>query len=259
MPELNSTPVASDDLKSLALTNYGHYTSMRVDDQRVRGLSLHLDRLVHDCRLIFNADLDREKARELIRLTAADNRGSFVIRVTVFDPAFDIGKPGVSPHPRMLVTSRLATALPAPPLRVRTITYRRDLPLVKHVGLFGPLWHRRVAQLDGFDDILFTDEESFISEGATWNIGFFDGDQVIWPDAETLPGVTMMLLQQTHEQTVTAPVSNARIANMQAAFATNAAVGVRPIKAIGDLTFPEDHPLFERLRKEYMEIPAELL
>ncbi len=259
MPEPNSTTVAPDDLTALALTNYGHYTSMRVDDQHVRGLSLHLDRLVHDCRLIFNAELDREKAIEFIRLVAAHKQGSFIIRVTVFDPALEIGKPSSSARPRMLVTSRPAAALPAPPLRVQTITYRRDLPQVKHIGLFGALWHRRAAQLRDFDDILFTDEESFISEGATWNIGFIDGDKVIWPDAETLPGVTMKLVQQIHEQTVTESINTARIDNMQAAFATNAAVGVRPIKAIDDLTFPEDHPIFEHLRKEYMEIAAESL
>lgn len=33
----------------------GHFTSMRVEHQRVRGPSLHLDRLVRDCRRVFDA------------------------------------------------------------------------------------------------------------------------------------------------------------------------------------------------------------
>jgi branched-subunit amino acid aminotransferase/4-amino-4-deoxychorismate lyase len=259
MPELNGTPVTPDDLRSLALTNYGHYTSMRADDQHIRGLSLHLDRLVRDCRLVFNADLDREKVRELIRRTTRDRRGSFVIRVTVFDPELEIGAPSAATHPHILVTTRPAVALPAVPIRVQTVTYRRDLPLIKHIGLFGALWHRRAAQLNGFDDALFTDEKSLVSEGATWNIGFFDGDQVVWPDAEALPGVTMRLLQQVHEQTITASINVAEIADLQAAFATNTTVSVRPIGAINDMTLPEGHPIFETLRKEYMEIPAERL
>ena len=35
-------------IESLALTNYGHFTTMRVEDGRVRGLGMHLDRLVSE-------------------------------------------------------------------------------------------------------------------------------------------------------------------------------------------------------------------
>ncbi len=259
MPELNGAPVTPDELRSLALTNYGHYTSMRAEGQYVRGLSLHLDRLVHDCRVVFGAEVDRELVRGFIRHATGDKRGFSVIRVTVFDPALDIGKPSAPAHPHILVTTRPAATIPAAPLTVRTATYQRDLPLVKHIGLFGALWHRRAAQLDGFDDILFTDEKLFISEGSTWNVGFFDGDQVIWPDAEVLPGVTMRLLQQVHECTVTASVNITAIADVRAAFATNTTVGVRAVRAINNLTLPDDHQIFEILRKEYMEIPAERL
>ena len=44
MAELNGKPATLDDLQSLALTNYGHFTSMRLENGTVRGLSLHLDR-----------------------------------------------------------------------------------------------------------------------------------------------------------------------------------------------------------------------
>ncbi len=45
MAELNGVPADLDQVQVLGLTNYGHFTSMRVDDQRVRGLSLHLGTL----------------------------------------------------------------------------------------------------------------------------------------------------------------------------------------------------------------------
>ncbi|MGI9001018.1 MAG: aminotransferase class IV family protein [Pseudonocardia sp.] len=259
MPELADGLITPDDLKSLALTNYGHYTSMRADDRRVCGLSLHMDRLVRDCRSVFNADLNRENVRELIRNVIRNKEGSFSIRVTVFDPNLQIGEPGKSAHPRVLVTTRPVPSLPGSAIRVQTLTYRRELPLVKHIGLFGSLWYRRAAQLRDFDDALFIDERSFVGEGTTWNIGFFDGDRVVWPAAEVLPGVTMTLLQQIHEQTITAPINVSEIADMKAAFAANATVGVRPIKAINDSIFPEDHPIFETLGKEYSEISTETL
>ncbi len=259
MPELTDGLITPDDLKSLALTNYGHYTSMRAEGLRVRGLSLHVDRLVRDCRSVFNTDLDCENVRELIRNATRNKEGSFSIRVTVFDPNLQLGEPSASARPRILVTTRPVSSLPESAIRVQTVAHRRELPLVKHIGLFGALWHRRAAQLRDFDDALFIDDRSFVGEGATWNIGFFDGDQVVWPAAEVLLGVTMTLLQKVHKQTITAPVSLSEIADMKAVFATNATVGVRPIKAINDSIFPEDHPIFKTLRKEYSEIFAETL
>jgi branched-subunit amino acid aminotransferase/4-amino-4-deoxychorismate lyase len=259
MAELNGVPVTPDELQVLALVNYGHFTSMRVEDQHVRGLSHHLERLVRDCRVLFSTDLDREQIREFIRHATSGREGSFVVRVTVFDPDLDLGRPGASAAPGVLVTTRSTGDLPMPPMRVQSTTYVRDMPRLKHIGLFGALWHRREAQLNGFDDAVFVDDDGFVTEGATWNIGFFDGHQVVWPNAEVLPGVTMRLLQQVHERTSLAPVSVADLPRMEAAFATNTTVGVRAISAINDFEFPPAHPILETLRKEYEEIPAEAL
>jgi branched-subunit amino acid aminotransferase/4-amino-4-deoxychorismate lyase len=259
MAELDGAPVTAEELQALALINYGHFTSMRVDDQHIRGLSHHLERLVRDCRVIFAAELDRDRVRELIRQAIADRPGAFVTRVTVYDPALELGHPGAAAEPHILVTTRPAPSLPTSPLRVQSARYTRDLPEIKHIGLFGALWHRRNAQLNGFDDAIFADTEGYISEGATWNIGFFDGDQVIWPNAEVLPGVTMRLLQQVHDRTSLAPVNLRDLPRMEAAFATNTSIGVRAISAIDDVEFPEEHPIFETLRKEYEEIPGESL
>ncbi len=261
--ELDGAPLDPDDLAALALTNYGHFTTMRTERQRVRGLSLHLKRLAYDCRVLFDADLDVDRVRYLARRVVEGGAGSCVVRITVFDPALKVGHPGVAAQPHVLVTTRPAPALPLPPLRVQSVAYRRNMPAIKHVGLFDTVHHRRAAQLNGFDDVLFTDAASdaasFVSEGATWNIGFFDGDHVIWPDADCLLGVTMELLRQTRERTVTAPVDLAALPGMRAAFATNAAVGVRAIAAVDDRELANDHPIVETLRREYLDIPGEPL
>lgn len=260
MSSINGAVAAPEQLQALALANYGHFTSVRVDGGQVRGLSHHLDRLTRDCRRLFDAPLDREQVREWVReAVAASDAESFVVRVTVFDPALKLGCPSASGEPSVLVSIRPAGPAHPAPLTVKSTTYRRDLPEAKHIGLMGSLWCRRTAQLDGFDDALFVDEDGFISEGVTWNIGFFDGEHVIWPDAPALPGVTMCLVTQAHERTATRPVHLQDVAQMQAAFATNTTIGVRPIAAIDDVQLPTDHEIFAVLRKEYEGIPPETI
>jgi len=128
---------------------------MRVEDQRIRGLTLHLERLMRDCHRIFDADLYPDRVRHLVRRTLADTAGSVVVRVTVFDPDLELGRPGVDAQPQLLVTTRPAARAPLPPLRLQSAPYCRELPEVKHVGLFGALRCRRVAQRNGFDDALY--------------------------------------------------------------------------------------------------------
>jgi branched-subunit amino acid aminotransferase/4-amino-4-deoxychorismate lyase len=255
--ELNGAPVSPEAMHALGLVNYGHFTSMRVDEQRIRGLSQHLDRLVRDCHVLFGAVLDRERVQQFVRKAIGGRQGSFVVRVTIFDSAADLGHPGTPAEPSVLVSTRSAGTWPPTPLRVQAVAYLRALPQVKHVGLFGALWHRKTAQATGFDDALFVDGSAFVEEGPTWNVGFFDGERVLWPSGEILPGVTMTLLKQVHEQTITAPVSLEDVGAMQAAFAANASIGVRAIGAINDITLSDDHPVFETLRKEYEAIPSE--
>jgi branched-subunit amino acid aminotransferase/4-amino-4-deoxychorismate lyase len=258
MAQLNGTPISPADLQVLALTNYGHFTSMRVDDGRARGLSLHLERLVRDCRAVFDADLDREHVRELVRRAVGDqDSGTSVVRVTVFDPGLQMGNPGADADPQVLVTHRPINAEPLPPLTVTTVPFQRDLPEVKHIGLFGQLHCRRAAQRAGADDALFTDPGTGrISEGGTWNVGFVARDgRVVWPEARVLPGVTMRLLQEAHPSS-TEPVTEADLPSMRAAFATNTSIGVRPISGIGDLALSGDDPVLEDLCRAYAAIEA---
>ena len=100
------------------------------------------------------------------------------------------------------------------------------------------------------------DGQGIICEGGTWNIGFFDGEQVIWPDAAALPGVTMLILQDVHEHRIDG-VGLSDLETMEAAFATNAAIGVRAIARIDNTRLAADHPVLDILRKEYTAVPGE--
>ncbi|MFJ1702949.1 aminotransferase class IV [Kitasatospora sp. NPDC088346] len=274
MIELNGEPALVPQVAALALTNYGHFTTLRVEDGRVRGLGLHLARLVRDCRLVFGTELDPELVRTRLREAlgrealgreGAGRRGAgpegvpaVTVRVTVFDPALGLERPGGPADPQLLVTTRPAVGTAPPPLRVRTVEHRRDLPEVKHTGLFGLLHQRRLAQLAGFDDALLTGAGGLISEGTTWNVLFHDGRHLVAPEAECLPGVTEALLAAAHGgPRRTEPVTADGLERFVAAFATNAGFGIRPIAQIDGVRFDPAHPLLGRLRAEYLALPAE--
>lgn len=251
----------ADQLKILGLTNYGHFTSMLVENGQVRGLGLHLERLSRDSRALFDVDLDTEWLRSCVRAQLAESPPRTVARVTVFDPALDLGTIGRDARPHILVTSR-AAADPSdqlPPLRLQAAAFQRELPAVKHIGLFGSMYRRRTAQRDGFDDVLFLNPDGSISELATSNIGFVRDGSVIWPRSQMLRGVTMALLWQALvEPIVSESLTLNDLSGMDAAFSTNAAIGVRPVGAIDSVTWTSSaHPILEELGKLYAEIPAE--
>jgi branched-subunit amino acid aminotransferase/4-amino-4-deoxychorismate lyase len=260
MVTLDGKPVSADDLLPLALTNTGHFTSMRVDtDGSIRGLALHMERLVRDSKAVWGADLDTGRVRAYVRQVLEGQSVPCVVRVTVYDPAIDMGHPADADDPHILVSVRAAGPLPPEPLRARSVTYERDLPEVKHVGLFGALQARAKAQRAGFGDALFVGHDGLVSEGGTWNVGFVDQEgTIVWPQAPVLPGVTVALLQR-HAEHRTATVSLEQAKGMAAVFATNTSVGVRPLSAIDDTGFPVEHPVLRRLQQTYLSVPGESL
>ncbi|MFE2721764.1 aminotransferase class IV [Kitasatospora sp. NPDC059327] len=256
--EIDGAPADPGQLAALGLLNYGHFTTLRVESGRVRGLSLHLDRLVRDCRTVFGAELDRELVRQRVRRLLPADGAPVIVRVTVFDPALGLERPAAPAAPRLLVTTRPAPAAAPGPLRVRTAGYRRELPEVKHVGLFGLVALRRRAQLDGFDDALLLAEDGRITEGATWNVGFHDGRRLVWPDGDALPGVTAALLTAAHPGPQRRErVDPAGLDRFVAAFAVNAGIGVRPLAAIDRTAFDPAHPVLATLREVYGRIEGE--
>ncbi|MFJ6569810.1 aminotransferase class IV family protein [Streptomyces sp. NPDC091292] len=261
MVTLDGKPVSAEELLPLALTNTGHFTSMRVSaDGSIRGLALHMERLVRDSKVVWGADLDTGRVREYVRQGLEGRSGGpCVVRVTLYDPQIDMGHPADADDPHILVSVRDAGALPPEPLRAKSVTYERELPEVKHVGLFGALRARRTAQLAGFGDALFVGHDGLVSEGGTWNVGFVDDEgTLVWPQAPVLPGVTVALLQQ-HTEHRTATVTLEQAKDMAAAFATNTSIGVRPLAAIDDTEFPVEHPVLLHLQETYLAIPGESL
>ena len=71
----------------------------------------------------------------------------------------------------------------------------------------------------------------------------------------------MTLLQQaSDEPVVTEPITLTDLASMDAAFATNAATGVRPVVAVDETRWESSaHPVLKELNDQYADIPGEAI
>jgi branched-subunit amino acid aminotransferase/4-amino-4-deoxychorismate lyase len=259
--ELNGRTPAEAELSFLAQVNYGHFTSMQVRDRAVRGLGRHLERLAFATRELFGSELDLGQTRGWIRQLLDDAPAS--LRVTVFSTALNSQPAGQALQPDVLVAASASRVGRKEPLRLQSIVYERDLPHIKHVGTFGLFNHRRMARLAGFDDVLFRTHGGEFSEGSTWNVGFWDGQRVIWPMAPALPGVTRMLLDvgllAAGVACESRPIFAADLPCLRSAFVANSG-GVGPqIHSIDGHALEVDPRLENLLKAAYESCPWEVI
>lgn len=242
--ELNGAPATVDDLRAIALMNYGHFSSMQVEDGGVRGLDLHLARLSVATRELFGTRLDTAAVRSWMRHLVAGERGALSLRIQVFSRALQRDRMTEPAAPDVLITRGPARASSLAPLRLKSLRHQRTAPHLKHVGTFELFHHRRLAQAQGFDDALFVGDDGTISEGSIWNIGFFDGRAVVWPEAPQLLGVSMQLLQSGLTKrgvpSVTRRVTLSDVGTYRSAFFTNSGCAVRPIASIDEMALAVD-------------------
>lgn len=261
--EINGAPAQVEDLRLLVQTNYGHFSAMRVVDGCVRGLDLHLDRIERATRELFGTPIDRERVRACLRHALAGAGVPVSLRVNVFARGLRRDRPADPVEADILVMTAAAAETALTPLRLKSFAYTRDLPQIKHVGTF-PLFHyRRLAQQSGFDDAVFVDAAGCISEGSIWNIGFFDGTGIVWPDAPQLTGISMQLLQaglaRHGVRSEMRRIALDDIDGFRAAFFTNSSTAVRMIRCIDDIELPVDHDLQARLVAAYESSPPQPL
>ncbi|NBB50374.1 class IV aminotransferase [Rhizobium sp. CRIBSB] len=237
---IDGLPPTEADLHYLALVNYGAYTSFRVEDGGVRGLDLHLQRLDAYAIELFGEAVGEARLRDLIRTAVADRRGAW-LRLSLFSSDIWPRSPSAQVQPKVMTS----VSPPPPPLatsmRVQLRTYGREDADIKHTAIFGLIRARRLARQAAFDDALFADADGLISEGSTWNIGFIRGDQVTWPQAPMLSGVTQTLITQGLDgvgmTAVTEPVAIGGLGRFEGAFLCNSATPACPILAIGEHSF----------------------
>lgn len=258
---LNGQPDDADALRALAVVNYGHFTAMQVRNRAVQGLDFHVVRLQRATRELFGTELRRERIVTELRAALDAGPADASLRFTVFARDFDYRQPLRPVTPDVLITLGPAAADNRPALRVKSYPFQRSQPHLKHVGTF-PLFHyRRQALLDGYDDALFVGPDGTLSEGSIWNLGFWDGEVVVWPEAPALRGTCEQLLQAgLAEQGIpqrVRPVTLAEAGDFQAAFAANAS-GLQAIRGIDEAAYATDPAFLGRLGAALASRPWEI-
>ncbi|MEU9017514.1 aminotransferase class IV family protein [Actinomadura sp. NPDC048394] len=195
----NGHPATAGELAPLAFAGYAHFTAMQVRGGRVRGLDLHLERLRSASAELFGRAVPDDRVRSFLRTALEAGPADVSLTATMY-AAPGGSAPGEDAEPDVLVRTRPPATGPEGPLALATVEYERVLPAVKHVGEVAKTYFMRRAIRDGFDDAAFVDRRGRLTEATIWNLAFWDGDAVVWPDAPMLVGTTMGIVRRRLER-----------------------------------------------------------
>ncbi|MCK9900708.1 aminotransferase class IV [Parafrankia colletiae] len=295
--EVDGRPADGTGLRDLALSNDGHLTTMQVRAGRVRGLAPHLSRLDHANQELYGAPLDAGLVRDRIRhalavapaatapptVAAPAEAGQAAgvparsVDATVRVVVFPTGPGAVS----VLVSVGRPAEPASAPLRLCSLRYQRPFAHIKHLGTFGQLHGSRLARRRGFDDALLVTTDGRVCETTVATIGFVAAPArgrtagpatVIWPEAPSLCGVTMTLLDEQLRGTALAsppasgtgpptvagtrrePVRLAEVGGFHTVFVANAR-GLAAVERIDDTLVPPDPEVMAGLRRLYAAVP----
>ena len=247
---IDGLPATPDDLAHQALVNYGAYTSFRVEEGAAHGLDLHLARLEQAAVELFGESPGESEFRRLMARAVAGREVCW-LRVSLFSPEFVHRNPTYVGRPKVMTSVSPAPPPLATQVRVTAMRYEREAPHLKHLATFGLIRARRAARAAGFDDALFVDGEGRVTEGTLWNIGFVQGDRIVWLQSPMLAGVTQALiargLPQVGLTSETRPIRFDEVGAFDGAFLCNSATPVCPITVIDDVAFANDPALLAKV------------
>ena len=245
--EMDGRTATLEQIWTLDLSAPGHFTAMQVRGRGTLGMDFHLARLDDATRELFGVGLDGRRVRSSVGHALADDTADASVRVNVF-------RSGADDDVSVMVSVRPPASAPADPQSLQTVEYQRPLAHIKHASGFGQSYYGGLAQANGFDEALFVGPGGVICEGSITNIGFIDGDAIVWPDAPALRGVMMQVLQRELDRTRVAwryeAVHVADLASFDGAFVTNSH-GMATVARVDDRSLPTEAELL-RIGKQLL-------
>ncbi|WP_017593168.1 aminotransferase class IV family protein [Nocardiopsis potens] len=257
--ELNGRPAAAGELAPLAFAGYAHFTAVQVRGGRVRGLDLHLERLRAASVELFGRALPDDLVRARLRSALAGGPDDLSLTATVYSAAGEFTPADPGAELGLLVRTGPAASGPEGPLALAAFEHERFLPGIKHVGEPAKTRLLRRAAEQGFDDAAFLDRRGRFSEASIWNLAFWDGEAVVWPEAEMLTGTTMGIVRRRLDglgvpQRVR-EVRPADLPELSGAAVMNSWTPGVAVHRIGTAALPEAPAFLELLHRAYRDEP----
>jgi branched-subunit amino acid aminotransferase/4-amino-4-deoxychorismate lyase len=250
----NGRPATTEDLAPLAFAGYAHFTAAQVRGGRIRGLDLHLARLRAQSMALFGRALPDDRMRSYLRAAVQAGPADASLMAFVHQPAGEFIA-GAGAGLDVLVRTGPAASGPEGPLALTAVEHERYLPAVKHVGEVAKTYLLRQAVAEGFDDAAFVDRRGRLSEATIWNLAFWDGATVVWPEAEVLDGITMQILRRQLDRLGVPQrekeVTLADLPALSGAVVMNSWTPGVAVRRIGPVPVPEAPGFLALLRRAY--------
>lgn len=260
---INGQPATLSELVPLAFAGFAHFTAMQVRDSKIKGLDLHLARLQKASKEFFGRMLPEEQLISYIKTAIDKGPKDQSLTVTLFSRHGEFAAASMDTEPVVLIRSSAPANGPKGPLRLSRADHERPLASIKHVGEAGKTYYLHQAIRQGFDDAVFVDRHGRLSEATIWNLVFWDGETVIWPQATMLQGTMMSIVQrqldrlgiaQRHEE-----INFERLMGLSGAAVMNSWTPGIAVTAIDTTVFAVATPFISLLHKAYQAEPICLL
>ncbi|RIX75888.1 aminotransferase class IV family protein [Acidovorax cavernicola] len=253
----NGQPATAETLASLAFAGHAHFTAMQVRGGQVRGLDLHLARLRFASQTLFGRALPDDAVRAHLRSALTAGQGDLSLTATVYSPAGEFVVADAEPD--VLIRTGPPANGPAGPLTLAAIEHERFLPSMKHVGEGAKTQLLRQAAAQGFDDAAFLDRHGRLGEASIWSLAFWDGEAVVWPEADILVGTTMGIVRRQLDRLGVPQRSQAlRVADLPAlagAVVMNSWTPGVAVHRIGEVRLPPAPAFVDLLHRAYEAEP----
>ncbi|WP_166352942.1 aminotransferase class IV [Phytoactinopolyspora limicola] len=192
---LNGQPAGAAELSPLAFAGYAHFTAMQIRDGRTKALDLHLQRLRAASEQMFGDSVADDTILGYAGKAIEASGPDLSMTITVFTSSGEF-VPRSESRLNVLVRTAPPATPPNGPLRLYPYAHERFLAEVKLVGETAKTVAIQTAVSAGFDDAVFIDRSGALTEASIWNLAFYDGRSVIWPQGRLLEGVTQKTIQR---------------------------------------------------------------
>ncbi|WP_125557652.1 aminotransferase class IV family protein [Pseudoalteromonas rubra] len=260
---VNGTLLQSSQMSQLAFSGFAHFTAMQVRDGMVKGMDLHLDRLRHASVELFGQTLSDEEILTSVRTAIAAAGTDLSLTVTLYSAHGEFTLDSMDTQPSIMVRTSAPANGPSGSLKLLATEYSRPLPHIKHVGEISKTYYLHKAAQQGYDDAVFIDDTGCLSEGTIWNLAFWDGETVIWPQAAKLQGTMMSMVQRQlrllNIKQRTESVTLASLPSLCGAVVMNSWTPGVEVAEISGHRLKESQSLSALLHRAYQAEPAQVI